>query len=67
MFKPPFLGTPLVPLKTKAAHSERWPTVTRDTVYAHVDAIFPDSLKYSMHLILTDIRGNHYVFFKSGA
>jgi len=34
-----------------------WPTITRDTVYAHLDATFPDSLKYSMHLILTDTEG----------
>eukprot|EP00927_Polykrikos_kofoidii_P047479 TRINITY_DN41656_c0_g1_i1.p1 TRINITY_DN41656_c0_g1~~TRINITY_DN41656_c0_g1_i1.p1 ORF type:complete len:357 (-),score=54.25 TRINITY_DN41656_c0_g1_i1:36-1043(-) len=35
----------------------RWPVVTRDTVYAHLDATFPDWLKYSMHLILTDTIG----------
>jgi len=36
---------------------ERWPVVTRDTCYAHLDAVFPDRLKYSMHLILTDTLG----------
>lgn len=34
-----------------------WPLVTRDTVYEHIDQRFPDSLKYSMHLILTDTVG----------
>jgi len=43
---------------TKAAGSGKaWPVINRDTVYAHLDAIFPDSLKYSMHLILTDTEG----------
>lgn len=35
----------------------RWPVVTRDTCYAHLDTIFPDQVKYSMHLILTDTVG----------
>jgi len=39
------------------SRSERWPVVTRDTVYEHLDATFPDHLKYSMHLILTDTVG----------
>ncbi|CAL1136054.1 unnamed protein product [Cladocopium goreaui] len=34
-----------------------WPAITRDTVYSHLDANFPDNLKYSMHLILTDTEG----------
>lgn len=42
--------------KAKSA-KERWPVVTRDTAYAHLDAVFPDRLKYSMHLILTDTTG----------
>ncbi|CAJ1388311.1 unnamed protein product [Effrenium voratum] len=42
--------------KRKGA-SKPWPAVTRDTVYAHLDATFPDDLKYSMHLILTDTEG----------
>merc|ERR1719378_1239912 len=41
----------------KASHATRWPVVTRDTIYAHLDAIFPDELKYSMHLIMTDTEG----------
>jgi len=41
----------------KATRSERWPQVTRDSVYTHLDAVFPDHLKYSMHLILTDTVG----------
>merc|ERR1711988_590309 len=44
----------------KAAKSPslaRWPVVTRDTCYAHLDAIFPDHVKYSMHLIFTDTQG----------
>lgn len=41
----------------KVARSERWPQVTRDSVYAHLDAVFPDWLKYSMHLLLTDTVG----------
>merc|ERR550537_1144151 len=36
---------------------EMWPVVTRDSVYAHLDSRFPDRLKYSMHLILTDTEG----------
>lgn len=48
--------------KELAAHNKkpgvkRWPVVTRDTVYAHLDSRFPDKLKYSMHLILTDTDG----------
>lgn len=39
------------------ASSQPWPAITRDTVYAHLDANFPDNLKYSMHLILTDTEG----------
>lgn len=41
----------------KASREQRWPVVTRDTAYAHLDATFPDDLKYSMHLILTDTEG----------
>mmetsp|Transcript_117218 Transcript_117218/g.250486 ORF Transcript_117218/g.250486 Transcript_117218/m.250486 type:complete len:305 (-) Transcript_117218:75-989(-) len=41
----------------KTASGGRWPVVTRDSVYAHLDATFPDKLKYSMHLILTDTEG----------
>lgn len=36
---------------------DRWPSITRDTVYAHLDATYPDRLKYSMHLLLTDTDG----------
>lgn len=48
--------------KERAAHNKKpgvkkWPVVTRDTVYAHLDNRFPDKLKYSMHLILTDTEG----------
>jgi endonuclease-3 len=48
--------------KERAAHNKKklgkpWPVVTRDTVYAHLDSRFPDELKYSMHLILTDTVG----------
>jgi len=52
-----------------------WPAITRDTVYSHLDATFPDNLKYSMHLILTDTEGglpvvcgarNHLAFDKRG-
>lgn len=39
------------------ADAKRWPNVTRDSAYAHLDLTFPDSLKYSMHLILTDTVG----------
>mmetsp|Transcript_66292 Transcript_66292/g.115691 ORF Transcript_66292/g.115691 Transcript_66292/m.115691 type:complete len:325 (-) Transcript_66292:282-1256(-) len=41
----------------KAKEGKPWPVVTRDTVYEHLDNIFPDHLKYSMHLILTDTVG----------
>lgn len=41
----------------KASRETHWPVVTRDTVYQHLDATFPDRLKYSMHLILTDTEG----------
>jgi len=41
----------------KKAGVKRWPVVTRDTVYAHIDSRFPDKLKYSMHLIMTDTEG----------
>jgi len=46
----------------RAAHNKKvagghWPVVTRDSVYAHLDATFPDKLKYSLHLILTDTEG----------
>merc|ERR1712126_212427 len=48
----------------RAAHNaaavsakDRWPVVTRDTAYQHLDALFPDKVKYSMHLILTDTEG----------
>merc|ERR1719230_175945 len=48
--------------KERAAHNKKagvkkWPVVNRDTVYAHLDSRFPDKLKYSMHLILTDTEG----------
>lgn len=33
---------------------QKWPQITRDTTYAHLNAVMPDDLKYSMHLILTD-------------
>eukprot|EP00405_Crypthecodinium_cohnii_P014833 CAMPEP_0206464192 /NCGR_PEP_ID=MMETSP0324_2-20121206/27069_1 /ASSEMBLY_ACC=CAM_ASM_000836 /TAXON_ID=2866 /ORGANISM="Crypthecodinium cohnii, Strain Seligo" /LENGTH=279 /DNA_ID=CAMNT_0053936775 /DNA_START=198 /DNA_END=1037 /DNA_ORIENTATION=+ len=33
---------------------EKWPVLSRDTTYQHLDAMFPDRLKYSMHLIMTD-------------
>merc|ERR1719159_1036893 len=36
---------------------KNWPQITRDSCYAHLDAVFPDDLKYSMHLILTDTTG----------
>lgn len=36
--------------------SSPWPQITRDTTYAHLNEIVPDSLKYSLHLILTDTR-----------
>ena len=38
----------------RAESKARWPQVTRDTVYAHLNAIVPDDLKYSLHLIMTD-------------
>mmetsp|Transcript_48472 Transcript_48472/g.149925 ORF Transcript_48472/g.149925 Transcript_48472/m.149925 type:complete len:301 (-) Transcript_48472:38-940(-) len=46
----------------RAAHNrrglgKRWPVVTRDTAYLHLDACMPDKLKYSMHLLLTDTVG----------
>ncbi|CAE7633394.1 unnamed protein product [Symbiodinium sp. CCMP2592] len=41
----------------KAKGARPWPVVTRDNVYLHLDAHFPDALKYSMHLILTDTEG----------
>jgi len=41
----------------KKACGKPWPVVTRDRVYEHLDARFPDELKYSMHLILTDTVG----------
>merc|ERR1719203_1674981 len=40
-----------------ASAKDRWPVITRDSTYAHLDATFPDELKYSMHLILTDTEG----------
>jgi len=48
--------------KERKAHNKKkigkpWPVVTRDTVYEHLDSRFPDRLKYSMHLILTDTEG----------
>lgn len=48
--------------KERAAHNKAkqgklWPVVTRDSVYEHLDQAFPDKLKYSMHLILTDTVG----------
>lgn len=48
--------------KERSAHNKKkqgkpWPVVTRDTVYEHLDKAFPDKLKYSMHLILTDTEG----------
>lgn len=33
-----------------------WPQITRDTTYEHLNAIVPDDLKYSLHLILTDTK-----------
>jgi len=39
------------------ASSVHWPSVTRDSAYAHLDATFPDKVKYSMHLLLTDTKG----------
>lgn len=42
---------------TGSSSSARWPVLTRDTAYLHLDAMFPDELKYSMHLILTDTVG----------
>jgi len=44
---------------------KRWPIITRDSVYAHLDATFPDQLKYSMHLILTDTEGGLPVVCKA--
>jgi len=41
----------------KVGRGSHWPNVTRDSCYAHLDAVFPDSVKYSMHLILTDTVG----------
>lgn len=41
----------------RAGKGERWPVVTRDSCYAHIDALMPDDLKFSMHLILTDTEG----------
>jgi len=41
----------------KLSEARPWPAVTRDSVYEHLDACFPDRLKYSMHLILTDTVG----------
>lgn len=41
----------------KFSEGKPWPAVTRDSVYEHLDACFPDRLKYSMHLILTDTVG----------
>mmetsp|Transcript_80144 Transcript_80144/g.154933 ORF Transcript_80144/g.154933 Transcript_80144/m.154933 type:complete len:329 (-) Transcript_80144:359-1345(-) len=43
--------------KKAASKKDMWPVVTRDSVYAHLDSRFPDRLKYSMHLILTDTVG----------
>jgi len=43
--------------KLVTSSRDRWPVVTRDTAYEHLDATFPDGLKYSMHLILTDTVG----------
>lgn len=43
--------------KAKKCGEKHWPVVTRDTIYAHLDNRFPDKLKYSMHLILTDTEG----------
>eukprot|EP00928_Gymnodinium_smaydae_P045496 TRINITY_DN30323_c0_g1_i1.p1 TRINITY_DN30323_c0_g1~~TRINITY_DN30323_c0_g1_i1.p1 ORF type:complete len:334 (+),score=32.29 TRINITY_DN30323_c0_g1_i1:72-1004(+) len=44
-------------MHNKSKANKPWPVVTRDTVYAHLDNRFPDKLKYSMHLILTDTEG----------
>lgn len=43
--------------KAKKLGVKPWPVVSRDTIYNHLDARFPDKLKYSMHLILTDTEG----------
>jgi endonuclease-3 len=43
--------------RNKKKGLKKWKVVTRDTVYAHLDNRFPDNLKYSMHLILTDTEG----------
>lgn len=40
-----------------ASSKDRWPVVTRDTCYSHLDSLCPDRLKYSLHLILTDTEG----------
>jgi endonuclease-3 len=44
-------------LHNRKSGEKPWPVVTRDSVYAHLDSRFPDRLKYSMHLILTDTTG----------
>lgn len=33
-----------------------WPQITRDSTYMHLNALMPDNLKYSLHLILTDTK-----------
>jgi len=43
--------------KKAKVRTERWPVISRDTTYFHLDATFPDELKYSMHLIWTDTEG----------
>lgn len=43
--------------KKAASKKDMWPVVTRDSTYAHLDNRFPDKLKHSMHLILTDTEG----------
>mmetsp|Transcript_111827 Transcript_111827/g.311198 ORF Transcript_111827/g.311198 Transcript_111827/m.311198 type:complete len:377 (+) Transcript_111827:62-1192(+) len=40
----------------KSGAGSKWPQITRDSTYTHLNSIMPDSLKYSMHLILTDTR-----------
>eukprot|EP00746_Dinoflagellata_sp_MGD_P161808 gnl/MRDRNA2_/MRDRNA2_89089_c0_seq1.p1 gnl/MRDRNA2_/MRDRNA2_89089_c0~~gnl/MRDRNA2_/MRDRNA2_89089_c0_seq1.p1 ORF type:complete len:296 (+),score=31.34 gnl/MRDRNA2_/MRDRNA2_89089_c0_seq1:60-947(+) len=39
-----------------SAGSSTWPQITRDSTYEHLNAIVPDDLKYSLHLILTDTK-----------
>lgn len=53
------LGWVPSPEERKARQSKDlspWPQITRDSTYAHLNAIVPDNLKYSLHLILTDTK-----------